>query len=229
MFHMWSSYSLIPFFILETIWNRYPVLDSFPMVLCIRVNRFLINPQTYTISKNTTPVQVDEEIWVRQCDEETWEFIIRVENRSVTQRYRLRASCLHRGKKADFGHYVTVYKEERVKGWVLCNDSKVVEAVDAPISECYLVFYERCDDSCVCFDYLIRFHKSSLFCYWNAWINRFLLTSFRTPLFVNREMVGLYRLVLMVVASERAYWVVSEEEWSSSGLFREEVRLWKMV
>lgn len=66
-----SSYSLIPFFILETIWNRYPVLDSFPMVLCIRVNRFLINPQTYTISKNTTPVQVDEEIWVRQCDEET--------------------------------------------------------------------------------------------------------------------------------------------------------------
>lgn len=51
--------------------------------------------------------------------------------------------CLHRGDKADFGHYVAAYREEGVKEWVLCNDSKVVLAADAPISECYLAFYEK--------------------------------------------------------------------------------------
>lgn len=62
--------------------------------------------------------------------------------RNEKRRYRLASVCLHRGNRADFGHYVAAYREEGVKEWVLCNDSKVVLAADAPISECYLAFYE---------------------------------------------------------------------------------------
>lgn len=55
-------------------------------------------------------------------------------------KFLLRSACLHRGSKADFGHYVAVYKDE---GWVLCNDSKVVDITDVPTGESYLVFYEK--------------------------------------------------------------------------------------
>ena len=66
--------------------------------------------------------------------------------RIVTKRYRLRASCLHKGNKADFGHYVAVYKEKDLDGWVLCNDARVVVASKPPTEECYLMFYERMDE-----------------------------------------------------------------------------------
>ena len=66
--------------------------------------------------------------------------------RIVTKRYQLRASCLHKGNKADFGHYVAVYKEKDLDGWVLCNDARVVVANKPPTEECYLVFYERMDE-----------------------------------------------------------------------------------
>lgn len=55
-------------------------------------------------------------------------------------KFQLRSACLHRGSKADFGHYVAVYKDE---GWVLCNDSKVVDITDVPTGESYLVLYEK--------------------------------------------------------------------------------------
>ena len=66
--------------------------------------------------------------------------------RTVTQSYRLRAACLHKGNRADFGHYVAIYREEGTEGWVLCNDSHIVVAAKPPIEECYLVFYERVDE-----------------------------------------------------------------------------------
>ena len=40
---------------------------------------------------------------------------------------------------------IAVYKAEDVKGWVMCNDEEVVKAEEAPVGECYLVFYERCE------------------------------------------------------------------------------------
>lgn len=59
------------------------------------------------------------------------------------QKYTCIGACLHRGNKADFGHYVAVFKEEAQSEWILCNDSKVVVAEDAPVEECYLVFYKK--------------------------------------------------------------------------------------
>ena len=41
------------YLIIGTIWSRSPVIDDFPDYLCIRVNRFIIDNKTYTISKNT--------------------------------------------------------------------------------------------------------------------------------------------------------------------------------
>ena len=78
---------------------------------------------------------LDEEITLRQRDGDATE--------SLSQKYRLRSACLHRGNKADFGHYVAVYKDEESERWVLCNDSKVVDMEDVPTGESYLVFYER--------------------------------------------------------------------------------------
>lgn len=78
---------------------------------------------------------LEEEVTLRQCDGAATE--------TPSQKYRLRSACLHRGSKADFGHYVAVYKDEESKQWVLCNDSKVVDMEDVPTGESYLVFYER--------------------------------------------------------------------------------------
>lgn len=61
-----------------------------------------------------------------------------------SQQYKCVGACLHRGSKADFGHYIAVVKEPELKEWVMCNDSKVVIAEDAPVNECYLVFYKKC-------------------------------------------------------------------------------------
>ena len=91
-------------------------------------------------------VPVDEEVELCQCadsDLGLWRSGGGVTCRTGKRKYRLRAVCLHRGNKADFGHYVAAYREEGVKEWVLCNDSKVVLAADAPVSECYLAFYEK--------------------------------------------------------------------------------------
>lgn len=37
----------------ETVWNRREVMDRFPEVLCVRVNRFIIDMATYSVKKNT--------------------------------------------------------------------------------------------------------------------------------------------------------------------------------
>ena len=59
------------------------------------------------------------------------------------QSYHCLGACLHRGNKADFGHYVSVYKTEEETNWILANDSKVVIATDPPLGECYLLFYKK--------------------------------------------------------------------------------------
>ena len=37
----------------ETTWTRKEVLDTTPDVLCIRVNRFIVDMTTYSVKKNT--------------------------------------------------------------------------------------------------------------------------------------------------------------------------------
>ena len=40
----------------ETTWGRKEVLDAMPDVLCIRVNRFIVDMTTYSVTKNTVDV-----------------------------------------------------------------------------------------------------------------------------------------------------------------------------
>jgi singapore isolate B (sub-type 7) whole genome shotgun sequence assembly, scaffold_4 len=112
---------------IDSVRVREQVIEQLPEVLVVRVNRFLVLPPDFEVRKNGVSVVPEEELLVGGA------------------RYRLRSACLHRGKRADFGHYVAVYKAEGVKGWVLCNDEEVVAAEEAPVGECYLVFYERCE------------------------------------------------------------------------------------
>ena len=93
-------------------------------------------------------MEIDEEIVVARCLDPELNMLEllgvgMLMSRTEKKWYKLASVCLHRGDKADFGHYVAAYREEGVKEWVLCNDSKVVLAADAPISECYLAFYEK--------------------------------------------------------------------------------------
>lgn len=112
---------------IDSVRVREQVIEQLPEVLVVRVNRFLVLPPDFEVRKNGVSVVPEEELLVGGA------------------RYRLRSACLHRGKRADFGHYVAVYKAEGVNGWVLCNDEEVVAAEEAPVGECYLVFYERCE------------------------------------------------------------------------------------
>lgn len=41
----------------ETTWIRKEVLDRMPDVLCIRVNRFIVDMTTFSVKKNTVEVQ----------------------------------------------------------------------------------------------------------------------------------------------------------------------------
>lgn len=42
----------------ESMWTRTPVIDEFPSVLCVRINRFIVDPQTFAIQKNTVSLHL---------------------------------------------------------------------------------------------------------------------------------------------------------------------------
>ena len=49
-------------------WQRLSVIDQFPPILCFRVNRFLFDKTTYSITKNTTPITLEDIIQVSNCE-----------------------------------------------------------------------------------------------------------------------------------------------------------------
>lgn len=130
------------------------VIEQFPRYLCIRVNRFIIDKNTHTILKDTVQIclsiicrrllfqRIQFNFHLRRTQQQSFEFLILMMCR-CSQEYHCLGGCLHRGNKADFGHYVAVYKTKDQDEWILCNDSEVVIAPDAPVSECYLLFYKQ--------------------------------------------------------------------------------------